>query len=229
MFPFPRSPFTGALWYTVHPAAGTFLGLATYLLALRPRRRPPEGLEAAVQLGVEACGAFANLPRVTQFNEMEGRNVSDAYWQSKDAKQQLSAFVPDSYRQNAEFWYSPAEAQPDSIFHDGAARRPRMPSTASLLAARLAWTGAVLVEAGCAGRIDFDTGAIYDTWAASVAGQIRDWGIPNDVSARVERVWRFIVAAGRLPLAGRDDDLLDAFEAAVMAGAEDVAVQLVKP
>jgi hypothetical protein len=217
-----RSPFTRDLWKDVRPAIGTFTGLATLLLALRPRRRPPEGLEAAVKLASDACGTFSGLPTITAHNDVEGRAVSDAYWQSKEAIQQLNVFVPDEYRRNAEFWFGEGD-EPDA-----AQLWRRLPLTAPLLAARFAWVGAKLTEGGCVGRVDADTGANFDWWTRSVAGQAFGWGISKDTCARVERVWRFIAAAGRLPVAGQDEELLEAFEAALLAGADEFAVDMVK-
>jgi hypothetical protein len=52
-------------------------------------------------------------------------------------------------------------------------------------------------------------------------------GVGRGEAASVERLWRFVVAAGRMP-GPEDADLVAAFEAALIGGAREFAVNLAR-
>jgi hypothetical protein len=96
-------------------------------------------------------------------------------------------------------------------------------------AARFAWWAAWLIEKAASS----DDGLTLDLRSAAhdaVEGalfELESAGIDRSEAADIERRWRFIVAAGRMP-GPEDADLVAAFEAALIAGADEFATNLAK-
>lgn len=209
-----HSPFTGDAWADVRPAIGTIIGLAHHLNARRPRRKPPEGCDAAIALAMEAAGAIAGVPRITRVGEIVGRRISDAYWQAKEARQRLTPIVDDGVFLQEHRWF-------------GRDRFCRSSQACQGLPARLAWQAAFLVEKASTGDVVLEAHSSGDDVIQSVSAELRGV-VDQNTAARVERTWRFTVAAGRTPVSPQDDELLAAFEAALMAKADDFADHLAR-
>lgn len=226
-----HSPLTGDVWPDPRPAIGTIAGLANYLNERRPRRKPPDGHDAAIALATEAAGAIAGIPKITRTGEVEGRVISDAYWQAKDAKVKLGAFVDDGHFLQSQKWRGEEWLRTQDSRRAGLIRINPLDQglTLSARAARLAWYAANLTE-----KVAASSDAEMDNLSYAhdaVCGSLMELeiaGIPRETSAGIERVWRFVVAAGRLPQSPADDDLVAAFEAALMAGENDFAAHLAK-
>ena len=233
------SPLTGDAWPDVRPAIGTLAGLANFLNEKRPRRKPPDGHDAAIALATEAAGSFAGIPKIVRTGEVEGRRISDAYWQAKDAKARLTPLVDsDRFLQHHQYW-----ADWRQSIREGDEERARwdleyvearaMAQVAGTLplalrAARLAWYAAALTEKAAANGVEMNDRSYADDAMQGARSELQEAGIPPETSAGVERIWRFVVAAGRMPVPKDDDDLLAAFEAAIMAGEDNFATNLAK-
>ncbi len=250
-----HSPLTGDVWTDARPAIGTLAGLANFLNEKRPRRKPPEGHDAAIAAATDAAAAFAGIPKITRTG-LEGIPIADAYWKAKDAKRVLTRLADDGvFLQHQSWWaewhrwrrerrellrsttpisQAPAswgtwartqlitDASSDPDVDDPA------PPTFATRAARLAWWAVDLTEKAASNGIEMDKNTPADVALTGALAELDAAGIGHGTAASVERVWRFVVAAGRLPRAGVDDDLLAAFEAALMAGADDFAANLAK-
>lgn len=236
-----RSPFSGDEWSDVLSAIGTIAGLANFLNEKRPRRKPPEGFDAMIALATDAAGSIAGIPKIIRADEIQGRAISDAYWQAKDVKVKLTPIVGELFLRRQEWWgrswqeYK-AEGRKDGGLYDygNVQEDDARNASTSLRAARLAWYAARLVEKavavistpnGLRDLLDLDYGA---NAALGAAAEMEIAGYDSSVTAPVERVWRFVVAAGRMPIPGVDDDVLAAFEAALIAGESDFAIHLAK-
>lgn len=233
------SPLTGDVWPDVRPAIGTLAGLANYLNEKRPRRKPPDGHDAAIALATEAAGSFAGIPKIVRTGEIEGRRISDAYWQAKDAKARLTPLVDsDRFLQHHQWWAEwrkaihdddEARAQWDQEFVEARAMaQVEGMIPLALRAARLAWWAAALTEKAAANNIEMNDRSYAHDAVVGAKFELQEAGIALETGASVERIWRFVVAAGRMPIPGVDDDLLAAFEAAIMAGENDFAAHLAK-
>jgi hypothetical protein len=224
-----HSPLTGDLWPDVRPAIGTVVGLANFLNNRRPRRKPPEGVDAAIALATEAAGAFAGIPKIVRAGEIEGRIISDAYWQAKEAKRLLTPHVDDGeFLQHQNWWSRFREMVPGDPERGRAGRVPE--PTVTTRAARLAWWAANLTEKAAAGNVDAemsDLSYAHDVVQGALV-ELDEARVARTAVAEVERVWRFVVAAGRLPVPVVDDALLAAFEAAIMVDAHEFATHLAK-
>lgn len=238
-----RSLLTGDVWPDPRPAVGTLVGLANFLNEKRPRRKPPEGFDEAIALATSAAAAYAGVPRIARFGPNgitfeEGAAISDAYWKAKEAKGVLQRFVDDSvFLQRQEWWgeaWQRSKQRTRNADDDYWTRREieqygGAPISTSLRAARLAWYAANLTEKAAAAsdaemsEFSYAHRAVLGAIAELDAGQV-----PIEHARGVERVWRFVVAAGRTPVPGVDDDLLAAFEAALMAGEADFARHLAR-
>lgn len=219
------SPWTGDAWIDARTAVGTLAGFATFFNEKRPRRRPPEGHDTAIALATDAAGSYAGIPKLTRTGEVEGRVISDAYWQAKDARQRLTSRVGERFLRDQE-WRGEMRLRD----LENGRYEPEPDVTYSTRAARIAWYAAALTEKACA---DSQTSELhpgtYGQYAVLGAfGEVEDSGVDRETSMDVERVWRFVVAAGRMPRHPEDDDLLAAFEAALMAGENEFATNLVK-
>ena len=229
-----QSPFTGDTWPDARLALGTIIGLANFLNEKRPRRKPAENHDAAIKLVTDAVGAITGIPAMVRPGEYEGRVISDAYWQAKEAKQKLTPIVDDdAFLQRQQWWgeawqRSKSQSQPVSDWERENHLRYHTDATLPVRAARLAWYAANLTEKIAAGDNDMDSNSYAHDAALGAAAEMEAAGFAREVSGGVERVWRFVVAAGRMPRRPADDDLLAAFEAALMAGENDFATTLVK-
>jgi hypothetical protein len=221
------SPLTGDTWLDARPAIGTIAGLANYLNERRPRRKPPEGHDAAIALATDAAGALAGIPKIVRAGEVEGRVISDAYWQAKDARRLLTPFVDDGQFLQAQQWRGEnyLRRQADDYIDINEQDRD---VTLTTRAARLAWYAANLTEKAAAGRVEMDTLSYAHDAITGALMDVEIAGISKETAAGVERVWRFVVAAGRMPQLPADADLLAAFEAALMAGEDQFATHLAK-
>jgi hypothetical protein len=214
-----RSPLTGDLWEDVRPAIGSLAGLAHYLNSKRPRRKPPAGVDEVIALTTEAVGAFAGLPRILK-SGIVGTQVSDAYWKAKEATHRLAPLLDDQFRQCSRFW---ADWQ-DRPWNNSQ-EAPVVPHY--LRAVRLAFWAASLTERAAASSIPLemdDLNDVHYAWKGAMV-ELEHAKVDRQEAANVERVWRFVVAAGRMPGPG-DADLLAAFEASVIAGEIDFARHL---
>jgi hypothetical protein len=222
---FYQSPLTGDVWKDARPAIGTIIGLANFLNEKRPRRKPPDGHDAAIALATEAAGAFAGIPKITRTG-LEGVPIADAYWKAKDAKVKLHVLVDEPFVQYQTEWghkWMRERTYPaDSPFLQ--ARQV----TWSVRAARLAFYAASMTEKAASNGLEMDTYSFAHDATLGTLAELEDAGVSTETAAGVERVWRFVVAAGRLPKSPDDDDLLAAFEAALMAGADEFASNLAK-
>lgn len=236
-----RSPLTGDAWPDPRPAVGTLVGLATMLNEIRPRRKPPEGHDAAIAAASVCAATYAGIARIQRFGPggitfEQGAQISEAYWQAKEAKQKLQRLVDDGFLQRQEWQgdaWQRAKQYADDHGNDGAWARSEVgrytPVPASARAARLAWYAANLTEKAAAGADEeMDTYSYAHRAILGALAELEQASVPQARSAAVERIWRFVVAAGRMPMPGVDDDLLAAFEAALMAGEADFARHLAK-
>jgi hypothetical protein len=224
-----HSPLTGDVWTDARPAIGTLAGLANFLNEKRPRRKPPEGHDAAIALATEAAGAFAGIPKITRTG-LEGVPIADAYWKAKEAKRQLTPLVDDGFfLQHHQEWggewmrrHRDWRRTPDDLYMTS--REAAFP----IRAARLAFYAAALTEKATSNGVEMDRYSYANDATLGALAELEDAGIRQATGASVERVWRFVVAAGRLPRKPDDDDLLAAFEAALMAGCDDFATHLAR-
>jgi len=223
-----HSPLTGDVWPDVRPAIGTLAGLANFLNEKRPRRRPPEGHDAAITLATEAAGAFAGIPKITRTG-LEGVPIADAYWKAKEAKRVLTRLVDDGiFIKHQQEWGSSWLRSHEAWSVDDPFSRARN-VMAPMRAARLAYYAASLTEkAGAGNDIAMDAYGYVHAATLGALAELEDGGVDKVAGAAVERVWRFVVAAGRLPKSPDDDDLLAAFEAALMVGESEFAQNLAK-
>jgi hypothetical protein len=244
--PLPRylSPLTGDVWPDPRPAIGTIAGLANFLNEKRPRRKPPEGHDAAIAQATKAAAGLAGLPSIERFGPEGitlGAVISDAYWNAKEAKQRLTRLVDDErFLQRQEWWgrewQRRREGGPESFDSHYFERYQSELVSFSTQAARVAWYAANLAEKFAAGteqEIVSPTVSHYGgTYAHdAVLGALAacdEAGVPREAASGVERIWRFVVAAGRMPVLGVDDDLMAAFEAALIAGEYGFANELVR-
>lgn len=238
-----RSPLTGDVWEDPRPAIGTIAGLANYLNEKRPRRRPPEGHDAAIALATEAAAGLAGIPKIARFGPegLElGAVISDAYWKAKEAKAKLTRLVDDGLFLQRQAWWGREwqrrrDGGPESYDSYQFDRYLGEAVPTSTRAARVAWYAANLAEkfaGGAETEIAAGTGLYSGTYAhdavLGVLAEIDQSGTPRERARDVERVWRFVVAAGRMPVPGADDDLLAAFEAALIAGENAFANNLAR-
>jgi len=236
-----RSPLTGDVWDDPRPAIGTIAGLANFLNEKRPRRTPPEGQDAAIALATEAAAGLAGIPRIARFGPegLElGAVISDAYWKAKEAKQKLTRIVDDGVFLQRQDWWGRAwkercDGSGDSYYD--AERYQGEAVSRSMRAARAAWYAANLAEKFAGGtekEIDAGTGRYSGSYAHDAVlgtlAEVDEAAVTREQAGGVERVWRFVVAAGRMPVKGIDDDLLAAFEAALIAGANEFANALAR-
>lgn len=225
------SPLTGDIWPDPRPAVGTLAGLANFLNEKRPRRKPPEGHDTAIALATEAAAGLAGVPRIDRFGPngitfAEGAAISDAYWKAKEAKQKLTLLVEDGVFLQRQQWFGESWAR----FRAGGAdsweardiERHQLNVTMSTRAARIAWYATNLAEKFAAGsEPEMDNRSYAHDAILGALAELDEARVSREAAAGVERVWRFVVAAGRMPVPGVDDDLLAAFEAALMAGELD--------
>jgi hypothetical protein len=243
MSPRYLSPLTGDVWADPRPAIGTIVGLANYLNEKRPRRKPPEGHDAVIALATEAAAGLAGIPRIARFGPegLEfGAVISDAYWKAKEAKQKLTRTCDDGvFLQRHEWWGREWDRRrdggPETWDSSYFERYQGEPVSVSMRAARAAWYAANLAEkfaAGAETQMDAGTGRYSGSYAHDAVlgalAEVDEAGVSRKAAAGVERVWRFVVAAGRMPVKGVDDDLLAAFEAALMADEPDFARHLAR-
>lgn len=228
MAPKYRSPLTGDVWDDPRPAIGTIVGLANFLNEKRPRRKPPEGQDAAIALATEAAAGLAGIPRIARFGPegLElGAVISDAYWKAKEAKQKLTRIVDDGVFLQRQEWWGRRWLEGD---HNDLYFRQYVGEAVSqsMRGARAAWYAANLAEK-FAGGTEATIAAGVGLYGSSTYGhdavlgvlaEVDEAAVTREQAAAVERVWRFVVAAGRMPVPGVDDDLLAAFEAALIAG-----------
>jgi hypothetical protein len=222
-----HSPLTGDAWNDVRPAIGTIIGLANFLNEKRPRRKPHENHDGAIALATEAAGAFAGIPKLTRTG-FEGVPIADAYWKAKEAKRQLTTLVDDDvFVQYQREWGGSWMRSREGWGVDDSFSRARN-VTAPIRAARLAYYAANLTEKAASNGVEMDDYSYAHDATLGTLAELEDGGISKEMGASIERVWRFVVAAGRLPKSPDDDDLLAAFEAALMAGASEFAQNLAK-
>jgi hypothetical protein len=222
-----HSPLTGDVWTDVRPAIGTIIGLANFLNEKRPRRKPPNGHDAAIALATGAAAAFAGIPRITRTG-FEGVPIAEAYWQAKDAKQRLTPLVDDGvFLQLQQEWGGKWMRQRETWGAEDPIAQARKVSL-PVRAARLALYAASLTEKAASNGLEMDTYSFAHDATLGALAELEDGQVDKATGAGIERVWRFVVAAGRLPRSPDDDDLLAAFEAALMAGADEFAVNLAK-
>jgi len=238
------SPLTGDVWADPRPAIGTIVGLANFLNEKRPRRRPPEGHDAAIALATEAAAGLAGIPKIARFGPegvVLGQVISDAYWKAKEAKQKLTRICDDGmFLQRHEWWgrewQRRRDGGPETWDSSYFERYQGEPVSQSLRAARVAWYAANLAEKFAAGTekeigsplTGYAGGTYAHDAVLGALAELDEAGVSREVAGGVERVWRFVVAAGRMPVPGVDDDLLAAFEAALMADELEFATNLAK-
>lgn len=229
-----RSPLTGDVWDDPRPAIGTIAGLANFLNEQRPRRKPPADHDAAIAVATEAAAGLAGIPRIARFGPegLElGAVISDAYWKAKEAKQRLTKLVDDGRFLQRQEWQG---GNWQRYREDGISRIQPEAVSQSTRAARAAWYAANLAEkfaggserdlyVSAYGPIGYSNDAIL-----GVLAEVDQAGVSRAQASGVERVWRFVVAAGRMPVPGVDDDLLAAFEAALIAGENTFAQNLAR-
>jgi len=239
-----RSPLTGDVWEDPRPAIGTMAGLANYLNERRPRRKPPEGQDAAIALATEAAAGLAGIPRIARFGPegLElGAVISDAYWKAKEAKAKLTRLVDDGlFLQRQQWWgrewQRRREGGPESFDSYQFDRYLGEDVSPSTRAARAAWYAANMAEKFAGGSdialepptANYYSGCYAHDAILGVLAEVDQAGTSREQASAVERVWRFVVAAGRMPVPGVDDDLLAAFEAALIAGENAFANNLAR-
>ena len=224
------SPFTKDVWTDVRDPIGVMMGMAIALNSRRPRRKPPSGYDQAIQAALTAVRAYTGIPELGKFGEA-GVAVSEAFWLAKAAKTKLRPFIDienfeirdfgvaySMYRANK----SRAQLGTWSYVQDWLA----------LLPTQLAFLASHAIEKAAASVWTQE----IDAWHP-VNGCVRflqrefefvvKYAVIPDPAA-TERAWRFCVAAGRLPRPGEDDELLEAFYAALSVGAPDFARDLVR-
>jgi hypothetical protein len=218
---------------------GSIIGLAQFLNAQRPRRRPPPGLEQALADATEAVRSYCMLPVITRGMIEEGAQISNAYEIANTARRKLHVFVDDGvFIQNQRFWaeYNEnANRWRDQVELSGVVGVPELETLDAPVftrVARAAYYAAHIVEkAAAAVAADDHEMSRYCYAHSALMGTICEMtsaGIGKLQMERVEHVWRFVAAAGRYPVFPDDNELLDAFEAAIMVGADEFARTLVR-
>jgi len=239
-----RSPLTGDVWDDPRPTIGTMAGLANFLNERRPRRKPPDGQDEAIALATEAAAGLAGIPRIARFGPegLElGQVISDAYWKAKEAKGKLQRIVDDRLFLQRQSWWGREwqrrrDGGPENWDSYQFERYLGEPVSASIRAARAAWYAANMAEKFAGGSdtamepptANYYSGCYAHDAILGVLAEVDQAGASREQASSVERVWRFVVAAGRMPVPGVDDDLLAAFEAALIAGENEFAGNLAK-
>lgn len=216
-----QSPITGDVWPDIRPALGTLGSLATYLNDRRPRRKPPKQVDDAIKLATAAAGVYAGLPKISATG-VEGTQASDAYWKAKDARFILEPLIGKDFKYSCICGLLNMESDEYIAYvHDPDNKFSFVQQTAI----RFAYATAVHIEKAASSSVC----AFEDLQRAirCCAFLLKPCDVDMEEAASVERVWQFTCAAGRLPTEA-DADLLAAFEAALMAGANDFARGLAK-
>jgi len=194
-----------------------------YVNGKRPRRKPPAEVDAAIALAAEAAGAYAGLPRITQ-QGIVGTLRSDAYWKAKDAKFQLHRMLDEEFLTHQQYWADYLEYQHErrerGTLYNAAPEPPRY-----VRAVRFAYWAAQLTEKAAANGLEMTEYSEAASAWKSAAVELKALRIDQKEAAGVERIWRFVVAAGRMPTPA-DANLLAAFEAAIIAGEVEFATHL---
>lgn len=225
-----RSPLTGAVWLDARAVVGTVLALTLAVYKQRPRRHPPAGQDAAVDLAIEAAATFASLPALRRNDPEIGAVISSTYWQAKQARGVLQRLVDEPFQRNADYW-SQWRAWLRDHAHDSpwVAAQYETPVDGPVRVARLAWWLAFLVERAASGGMEtLDVLNAHHDVLLGVLWELDELGVPRDRAKALEEQWLFVAAAGRLPTSPADRELLAAFEAMLLADAPDLAVALVK-
>ena len=223
------SPLTGDRWEDVRPVAAVILGCSLVLDAQYPRRRIGAEFPAALARAVGAVSSFARLPNLARSDAEIGAALSDVYWEAKAAKVTLHTFVDEIFLRHFDFWPQWREWVRGNAGSDHITTQYDPPVSFQLRAARLAWLAVYLVEKAAAGGHEvLDEFSLGHDALQGALWELDEAGVPRTRAFEIERAWRFLAAAGRMPRLPQDADLYAAFEAALLAGADELAVELVQ-
>ena len=218
-----RSPLSGNPWPDQRFGLSVLAAFMVHIDEMRPRRRPPPELSQAVHDVLDAVTTVCGVRHLSRFRST-GMTLSQAYDKARAARQVVQPFVDDgSFLQHVSSWaWWSRQTLERGI--DAAARD--VPLQTRL--ARLAYWTARAVEqcvANQAGPL------LYSSTADAFEGALVEMeliGAPRALLLQLERSGAFVAASGRLPRSPEDDELLDAFEAAMMADEVDFARALVR-
>lgn len=224
-----RSPLTGDLWEDTRPVTAVILGCSLVLAAQYPRRRLGTGFPAALARVTDAVSSFARLPHLTRNDAVIGAAISTAYWEAKAAKRAITPFVDAIFLQHFDFWPQWREWVRNTAVNGRADPTHDLAVSPQRRAARLAWLAAHLVEKAAAGGLEQldEFSLAHDALQAALC-ELEEAGVVQAQAVAVERAWRFLAAAARLPQLPADRDLYAAFEAALLADAHELAIELVR-
>lgn len=222
------SPLTNEAWNDARPVVAVILSFAHALHVRQPRRRPTAELQDTLTCATQVIGAFASLPKLVRNDEAIGEAISTAYWQAKEIKTQIRPLVDEIFLRHHDFWAQWRDWVTEHAKQDAVARYDGPVST-GLRVARLVWWAAHLTEKAASGGVEtLDEYSYAHDALLGALRELEDAGLTRAQAITAARSWRFLAAAGRLPESPRDDELLAAFDAALMAGADVLAVDLVR-
>lgn len=223
-----RSPLTDETWEDARPVIAVILSFAHTLHAQRPRRRPSRALSAALTRATDAVGAFASLPKLVRNDLLIGAAISEAYWQAKAIKAEVQPLVDEIFLRHHDFWAQWREWVAEHASEEALVRYDSPVSTENRVA-RLLWWAVHLTEKAASGGVEtLDEFCYAHDALLGALRELEEAGVSKSQAMLAGRAWRFLAAAGRLPELPRDEELLAAFDAALMAGADALAVDLVR-
>jgi hypothetical protein len=213
-----RSPFTHDLWTDARPIVGVTAGIARMLHSQRPRRKPPDGFDQAVDDAIEAAFLYAGVTKLSQTGT-EGENIAVAYEKAADAHRRINPFVDDDFKNFHTFWVNWALDDEGNVKPDNTSSFQRV--------ARYAFWASKLTVKGASNpnwdAIQWDVSNI----AEGVGAEATRCGITRGAGADIERSWRFVAFTGRVP-GPADQEIFDAFSAALEAGEIEFARKMVQ-
>jgi hypothetical protein len=225
-----RSPLTGDTWKDTRPLLAVIVGCSLVLDAQYPRRRLGADFPAALQQATHAVCLFARLPQLVRNDPVIGAAISDAYWDAKAANKALTPFIDERFLLHYDFWSQWREWVTKYAFENPRLTDHYDPTVSpQLRAARLAWLATWLTQKAASGGLEVldEFSPAHDGLQAALR-ELDEAEVPRERAVEVERSWRFLAAAGRLPRLPQDADLYAAFEAALFAGADELALDLVR-
>jgi hypothetical protein len=223
------SPFTRDPWFDIREPIGVLMGIAIRMHAAKPRRRAPKGFDQAMTMALNAVRAYTGVPELSKFG-IEGQQVSDAFWLAKEARNAITPFVGEDFNLTGICWPTTWEMAPFEDLREELMASMRYVWPRYVSAARLAWHAVLAIEKAAASSWTIEINDLHPIGSAIRQAELEHvrQGMSLGSSGPIERAWRFCVAAGRLPVPGVDDELLEAFQAAISAGAPDFARRLVR-
>lgn len=218
-----RSPLSGNAWPDQRFALSVLAAFMVYVDEMRPRRRPPPTLSKAVQDTLDAVMTICGVRHLSRFRST-GMTLSEAYNKAGEARRAIQPLVDDgSFLQHINDWAWWSQ----KTLVRGIDHASRDVPLYTRLARLTFWT-ARAAESCVANP---EEALPFSSTAHAFGGALIEMeliGAPHSLLLQLERSGAFVAASGKLPRSPEDDELLDAFEAAMMVDEVDFARTLVR-